>query len=202
MFHWITRKLKARRIAMSIAQLEHELKVMPPAEIAIALVRAIEFSSSFAIEANKKISTEQAIGLPNSLNSEDAYALYWNLEGILMECQHKNAQAYARTKERLNSKLANGFRNDMKIIEVGLRLLLSRIAATIDRENKPKLQVIAHRLDQGVPLIGDAIKSIKLQHLAIGTLKPEEHYSNLEAGARLYAFSYMASFYGPVEPKN
>lgn len=137
MFGWMTKKLQAGRIAMSIAQLEHELAALSPGEIASA---------------------------------------------------------------RLGAKFADNFRNDMKLMEIGLRLLLSRIAVSIDRDNKPKLRGIARRVDVGVPLIGEAIKRLRLQHSAIGTPKPEDHYAGVDASARLYAFSYMASFYGATQP--
>lgn len=196
MFAWMTRKLKAGRIAMSIAQLDHEMNQLPPRDVASVLVTAMHFCRSFEDQGGEGILIARAIENPRELSEEDAYALYWNLEGILMAGQQENELAFSRAKEQLGDKFAEDFKGQMKVMEVAIRLLLSRIAAVVDRENKSKLRGVARRVDEGVPHLSDAAKKLKLSNSIVGNAKGDDYYASLDAAARIYAFSYMASFYG------
>lgn len=196
MFGWMTKKLKAGRISMSIAQLEHEIQALSPEERASVLVTAMHFCQSFVDQGGEGVLIARAIENPRSLSEEEAYSLYWNLESILMAGQKENEAAFSRAKERMGEKFAESFRKDMKNTEIAVRLLLSRVAAVVDRENRSKLSVVARCIDDAVPHVSEATKRLRLSQSLVGSPKGDSYYAGLDATARTYAFAYMASFYG------
>lgn len=189
MFRWLAKRSRATRAAMCATQTAMRIEAATPPERAAAVVAAIHLCLSFR-QADEGVLLSMQVENPKGLGPEDAYALYWELEGLLLASKQKNKAAQQRMQQVLGSDGASRFAKQMEMVELGINLLLVRLSEAFRPENREHIRKIAHALFVSAGEVDGAIRGMKAADAATGNAKHEDFYAFLRDSAYHYSLSY------------
>ena len=190
MRNWLIGKLQSNRIANWNVQLALELKKLPSPEIALVVVKAIEFCLSFRQHDNG-IVISKAIEEPSKHLADDgARELYGKLEDILLAAQQELEPTLKRAKDSLPPAAHANFAKSIALNHVSLRLLMSRVSHVFKAADPRYIGEISACLRAALSSIDEAAAIFEAEQRATGTTKDGGYYKFLRDAAYNYAASY------------
>ena len=190
MLNWVTGRIQSGRIVTWNIQLASELKELPAAEVALVVVKAIDFCLSFRQHENGFV-ISKAIEEPSKhLLDDGARELYGKLEDILFAAQRELKPMLERAKASLPTTMHDKFAESTALNHVALRLLMSRVSHAFKAADIKYIGQVSQCLRAALPSIDDAATVFKTEQSATGIAKDPGHYIFVRDMAYNYAATY------------
>ena len=193
MLNWLKGKLQSGRIATWNIQLASELEQMTASDVALVVVKGIDFCLSFRQHDDgiDGIIRAKVIEEPSKHLAEDgAQELYWKLEDILFAAQRELEPTLKQAKATLPATAYGNFAKGVALNHISLRLLMSRVSHAFKAADAKYIAKIGGSLRATRPLIDDAVKTFKADHIAAGISKEDGFYTFVRDSAYNYAATY------------
>ncbi|MGH9427125.1 MAG: hypothetical protein ACRD2L_12580 [Terriglobia bacterium] len=187
---WLIGKLQSNRIANWNVQLALELKKLPASEVALVVVKAIDFCLSFRQHENGFL-ISKAIEEPSKHLADDgARELYGKLEDILLAAQQELKPTLERAKESLPPAAHANVAKSIALNHVSLRLLMSRVSHVFKSADPRYIGEVSACLRAALSSIDEAAAAFEAEQRATGTTKDGSYYKFVRDAAYNYAASY------------
>lgn len=190
MQNWLIRKLQSNRIANWNVQLALELKKLPAPEVALVVVKGIDFCLSFRRNENGFV-ISKAIEEPSKhLNDDGARELYGKLEDILLSAQRELEPTLKRAKDSLPPTTYANFAKSIDLNHISIRLLMSRVSHAFKATDLKYVTEISACLRAALSSIDEAAAAFEAEQRASGTTNDDSYYRVIRDAAYNYATSY------------
>lgn len=190
MRNWLIGKLQASRVANWNVQLALELKELSASEVALVLVKGIDFCLSFRQHENGFV-ISKAIEEPSKHLADDgARELYGKLEDILLAAQRELKPTLEQAKASLPPSMHSNFAKNVALNHISLRLLMSRVSHVFKAADPRYIGEVRGSLRSALPLIEDAVTTFKTEQAAAGIIKDAGFYTFVRDMAYNYAVTY------------
>jgi hypothetical protein len=187
---WFVGKLQANRIANWNVQLASEIGALSASEVALVVVKAIDFSLSFRQHEDGFL-VSKAIEEPSKHLTEDgARELYGKLEDILLAAQQSLEPTLKRAKESLPQTAHSNFAKSIALNHVSLRLLMSRVSHVFKAADLKYIGEVSACLRRALSSIDQAAAAFEAEQHATGAAKDGGFYKFVRDAAYNYAASY------------
>lgn len=190
MLKWFVGKLQANRTANWNVQLASEISALSASDIALVVVKAIDFSLSFRQHEDGFL-ISKAIEQPSKHLTEDgARQLYGKLEDILLTAQQSLEPTLKRAKESLPQAAHADFAKSIALSHVSLRLLMSRVSHVFKAADPKYIREVSACLRSALSSIDQAAAAFEAEQRATGAVKDGGFYKFVRDAAYNYAASY------------
>jgi len=163
---------------------------MPSPEVALAVVKAIDFCLSFR-QHEDGFAISKAIEEPSKHLADDgARELYGKLEDILFAAQRELEPTLKRAKESLPPAAHANFAKSVALNHVSLRLLMSRVSHVFKAADPRYIGEVSACLRGALSSIDEAAAVFQAEQRATGTTKDASYYKFVRDAAYSYAASY------------
>lgn len=190
MWKWLIGKLQSNRIANWNVQLALELKKLAAPEVALVVVRAIDFCLSFRQHDNGLIISKSIEEPSKHLADDGARELYGKLEDILLAAQQELEPTLRRAKKSLPPDAIDKFSRSIALNHISFRLLMSRVSNVFKAADPRYVGEISACLRSALSSIDEAAATFEVEQRATGISKDSSYYKFVRDAAYNYAASY------------
>lgn len=190
MRNWLIGKLQSNRITNWNVQLALELKKLPTPEVALVVVKAIDFCLSFRQHENGIVISKAVEEPSKHLTDDGARELYGKLEDVLLAAQEELEPTLKRAKDSLPSAAHASFAKSIALNHISLRLLMSRVSHVFKTADPRYVGEISACLRVALSSIDEAAAAFEAEQRATGTTKDASYYKFIRDAAYIYAASY------------